>query len=68
LYAQVIDDDKGATLVEAHGVDARKVGEQVAEKMLKKKIGEAVLDRSGYRYHGKVKELAEAAREKGVKI
>lgn len=68
LYAQLINDDKGITLAESHGKDAKKIGEEIAEKAKKVKITKIVFDRSGYRYHGKVKILAEAAREGGLKF
>lgn len=68
IYAQIIDDDKGKTLAEAHGKDAIKVGEEVAGKAMKHKINTVVFDRGGYQYHGKVKALADAARDKGLKF
>ena len=77
IEAQLIDDVKGTTLVSsssmslklANGsnVDAAKlVGKDIAEKALAKKIKTVVFDRSGYIYHGRVKALAEAAREAGL--
>ena len=78
IYAQLIDDEKGVTLVSAgsnekdFGVSggncegARKVGKLIAERAKKKKISEVVFDRGGYIYHGRVKELAEGAREGGL--
>jgi large subunit ribosomal protein L18 len=83
IYAQVIDDWEGHTLVSASTIDsevkrqlsglskteqARVVGEAVAERALDKGIERVVFDRGGYRYHGRVKALAEAAREKGLKF
>lgn len=68
MYAQLIDDKKGVTLVQARGDDAVKVGQEIAQKMVAKKIMNAVFDRSGYRYHGKVKALCDAVRAGGVKI
>lgn len=68
IYAQLIDDVKGVTLAEVHGVDASKIGADIAKKAKSKKISEAVYDRSGYKYHGKVKALAEAIREGEIKI
>jgi len=68
VYAQMIDDAAGATLAASKGVDAEKVGVEIAKLASKKKIKEAVFDRNGYRYHGKVKALAEAVREGGIKI
>ncbi len=83
IYAQVIDDWEGETLVSASTVDlairpqldglskteqARVVGEAVAERALEKGIGTVVFDRGGYKYHGRVKALAEAAREMGLEF
>ena len=77
IQAQIIDDTKGVTLVASSSmalklengsnVDAAKlVGKDIAEKALAKKIKKVVFDRSGYIYHGRVKALAEAAREAGL--
>ncbi|KAF0218100.1 MAG: large subunit ribosomal protein [Geobacteraceae bacterium] len=81
IYAQVIDDTTGATLVAASTlVDevtsglkytgnieaAQKVGAAVAKKALEKNISAVVFDRNGFLYHGRVKALAEAARENGL--
>ena len=80
IYAQLIDDVKGVTLVSASSVEkefgqakgnkeeARKVGELIAKRAADKKITEVVFDRGGYIYHGRVKELAEGAREGGLKF
>ena len=79
IYAQIIDDVAGNTLVAASSVEkdfgpgsnkeaARKVGKLVAERALAKGIEEVVFDRGGYIYHGRVKELAEGAREGGLKF
>ena len=80
IYAQLIDDEKGVTLAAAgsnekdFGISggncegARKVGKLIAERAKKKKISEVVFDRGGYIYHGRVKELAEGAREGGLKF
>ena len=80
IYAQVIDDINGVTLVAASSLDkdfsakggnkeaAKKVGELVAKKAVEKGITEVVFDRGGYIYHGRVKELAEAAREAGLQF
>ncbi len=83
IYAQVIDDWEGETLVSASTLDgeirsqldglskteqARIVGEVVAERALDAGIGVVVFDRGGYKYHGRVKALAEAAREKGLEF
>jgi large subunit ribosomal protein L18 len=79
LYAQVIDDTRGHTLVAASTLEeglrgkeasdmelAREVGERVAERALQSGIQAVVLDRGGYKYHGKVAALAEGARSKGL--
>ena len=80
IYAQIIDDVKGVTLVAASTLDkdfngnggnkeaARKVGEMIAKRAAEKGIEEVVFDRGGYIYHGRVKELAEGAREGGLKF
>jgi large subunit ribosomal protein L18 len=68
IYAQVIDDSKGHTLASAKGKDAKEVGEKVADAALKAKVKKIVFDRRKYRYHGKVKTLADAAREKGLEF
>ena len=80
IYAQIIDDVAGNTLVSASSVEkdfegngsnkeaARKVGKLVAERALQKGIEEVVFDRGGYIYHGRVKALAEGAREGGLKF
>jgi large subunit ribosomal protein L18 len=77
VYAQVIDDTLGVTLaaagsaeVDAEGLDksgvARKVGELIGQRARAKEIERVVFDRSGYLYHGRVKALAEGARESGL--
>src|SRR5262245_54413434 len=83
IYAQIIDDSKGATLTAASTleVDAKKdvprggnisaakaVGKLVAERARAKGIEAVLFDRGGYLYHGRVKALAEAAREAGLKF
>ena len=80
IYAQVIDDVNGVTLASASSMDkdfegtggnteaARKVGTMIAERALAKNITEVVFDRGGYLYHGRVKELADGAREGGLKF
>ena len=80
IYAQIIDDVKGVTLFSASTVEkgfegpkgnkdaARKVGKTIAERAVKGGIEEVVFDRGGYIYHGRVKELAEGAREGGLKF
>ena len=78
IYAQIIDDTTGTTLVTASTVGksfteyggnkaaAKKVGETIAKLALEKGIKDVVFDRGGYLYHGRVKELAEGAREAGL--
>ncbi len=80
IYAQVIDDVSGATLVAASTMSkdlrsalegsktdaAKKVGVLVAEMCKTKSIGKVVFDRNGYRYHGRLKALADAARKAGL--
>jgi large subunit ribosomal protein L18 len=80
VYAQVIDDEAGKTIVSAstkekgYGAgkanieNAIKVGTALAERALAKNISDVVFDRAGFIYHGKVKALADAAREKGLKF
>ena len=80
ISAQVIDDVQGVTLVAASSMEkdfgmiggnkiaARKVGEIVASRAAAKGITEVVFDRGGYVYHGRVQELAEGAREGGLKF
>jgi large subunit ribosomal protein L18 len=68
IYAQVIDDEKGHTVAASFGTDAKKVGADVAKLALKKKVKEVYFDRRKYKYHGKVKELAESARQGGLKF
>jgi len=66
IYAQVIDDKKAVTLTAARGKSPLKVGEEIAKKALAKKVKDVVFDRGRYRYHGRVKALAEAARKGGL--
>ena len=66
IYAQIIDDTKGVTLAAACGKDSNSVGEEVAKKALSKKIKDIVFDKGGYRYHGRVKALADGARKGGL--
>ncbi len=80
IYAQLIDDVNGVTLAAASTMDkafegnsgnkeaARKVGQLIAQKALEKGISDVVFDRGGYLYHGRVQELAEGARESGLKF
>lgn len=81
IYAQIIDDKKGATLFSAGDSEKTKikakkmptkkeaaflVGERIAQKAIKKGIKDVVFDRSGYKYHGRVKSVAEGARKAGL--
>ena len=70
IYAQLIDDAKRVTLVDVRGTNnvtnALQTGKELAKKALAKKITTVVFDRSGYRYHGRVKSLADGAREGGL--
>ena len=81
IYAQVIDDTKGVTLVSASSLEkvqrdagktgadidaAKAVGKLLAERAVQKGVKEVVFDRGGYLYHGRVKALADAARESGL--
>ena len=81
IYAQIIDDTAGKTLVSASSLDAelkanyggnkeaaKKVGLAIAKKAADKGIEEVVFDRGGFVYHGRVQELAEGAREGGLKF
>ena len=80
IYAQIIDDVAGNTLIAASTLDkeiktkhankaaAKEVGTLIAKRATDKKIVDVVFDRGGYIYHGVVKELAEAAREGGLKF
>ncbi|MEZ0536789.1 50S ribosomal protein L18 [Caldicellulosiruptoraceae bacterium PP1] len=83
IYAQIIDDQKGVTLVSASSLEpeiktriestksieaAKLVGQIVAERAKQKGIEKVVFDRGGYPYHGKIKALADAAREAGLQF
>jgi large subunit ribosomal protein L18 len=83
VYAQVIDDDTGRTLAAAgtteealagkgkaaaNRASAEKIGKAVAERLLAKNVDKVIFDRGGFLYHGKVKALADAAREGGLKF
>jgi len=83
IYAQIIDDSKGHTLTSVSTLDpeikgeavgkvkmgkAELVGSLVAKRALSQKIKQVVFDRGGYKYHGRVKALAEAARQEGLKF
>jgi len=68
IYAQLIDDQKAVTLMSASGEFPAEIGESLAKLALEKKIKTVVFDRSGYRYHGRVKALAEGARKGGLRL
>ena len=80
IYAQLIDDKKGVTLASSTSLNekdtqninkidqAKYVGKQIAEKAAKAGISEVVFDRNGYLFHGRVKALADSARESGLKF
>ena len=79
IFAQIIDDVKGVTLVSSSSIElkiknggnvegAKLVGKDIAEKAKKAKINKVVFDRGGYLYHGRVQALAEAARENGLEF
>ncbi len=68
IYAQVIDDALGHTLAAAVGKSGAEVGRLVAKSALSAKISTVVFDRRRYKYHGQVKQLAEAARAAGLKF
>lgn len=68
IYAQLVDDVSGKTVAAASGKDARKVGAAVGKLANEKGVGAVVFDRGGYIYTGKVKALADAAREAGLKF
>ena len=80
IYAQIIDDTKGETVVAASSLEktgktnggnvaaAREIGKRIAGRAKEKGIQKVVFDRGGYLYHGRVKALAEAAREAGLEF
>ena len=79
IHVQIIDDVNGNTLVSASSVElklenggnveaAKTIGKTIAERALEKNITNVVFDRGGYIYHGRVKELADGARESGLKF
>jgi len=68
IYAQLIDDVSENTVASAKGVDPQKVGEEISQKAKKAKVKQAVFDRGGYKYHGNVKKLADAARKGGLEF
>lgn len=79
IYAQVIDDQKGVTLASASSLElklktggnvdsAKEIGKAVAERAVAKGVKKVVFDRGGYLYHGRIKALADAAREAGLEF
>ena len=80
IYAQIIDDSQGITIVSASSLEsaqkysgtniegASKIGSLIANRAVKKGVKSVVFDRGGYKYHGRVKALAEAARTAGLKF
>ena len=77
IYAQIIDDKNSVTLAQASSLKldngankegAKEVGKLVAERAIKKGVKKVIFDRGGYLYHGRVKALAEAAREAGLEF
>ena len=80
IYAQVIDDSKGITIVSASSLESDQkcsgtniegasiIGTLIADRAIKKGVKSVVFDRGGYKYHGRVKALAEAARTAGLKF
>ena len=68
IYAQIINDDTARTLVSASSLGLDKVGELVAQKAIAAGISEVVFDRNGYLYHGRVKNVADGARNGGLKF
>ena len=78
IYAQLINDEKGVTLAQVDSREnskgkmsiksASEVGKKMAEKIKKLKVKSILFDRGGYKYHGKVKALAESLREQGIKF
>jgi large subunit ribosomal protein L18 len=68
VYAQVIDDAKGKTVAGARGKLAAEVGAKIAKAAMAAGVSQVVFDRGAYNYHGRVKALAEAAREGGLKF
>jgi len=83
IYAQVIDDEKGLTVASASSIEkdmrgnlktganvdaAKAVGKLLAQRAMEKGVKDVVFDRGGYLYHGRIKALADAARESGLKF
>lgn len=79
IYGQLIDDEKGKTILSAKDFEikkagpgkislAKETGKLIAKKAAEKKIKQVVFDRAGYKYHGRVKAMADGAREGGLKF
>jgi large subunit ribosomal protein L18 len=79
IFAQLVDDDSGRTLASVNWTEAelrslspleqaKRAGELLARRASEAGVAEAVFDRGGYKYHGRVKALAEGAREGGLKV
>ena len=78
IYAQIVDDENGKILISADSrkpkgrkndiATAGKIGQEIAKLAIAKKISEVVFDKRGYKYHGKVKALAEGVRKEGLKF
>ena len=78
IYAQLIDDNKGKTLISAKDTEIKKrdkktalafeVGKLIAKKALEAKIEKIIFDRAGYKYHGRIKSLADGVRQGGLKF
>lgn len=79
IYAQLIDDEKGKTLLSVNDQKAKKtkktktdaareIGKEIAKKAIEKKIEKVIFDRGPYQYHGRIKAVAEGAREGGLKF
>lgn len=82
MYIQLVDDEKGKTMASVSALElkdkktkkmtktetAYQLGEKIAEKAVKMKITRVVFDKSGYRYHGRVKAVADGARAKGLQF
>jgi large subunit ribosomal protein L18 len=68
IYAQIIDDTKGHTIIGLQGKDPIALGEKLGELALRNKINKIRFDRGIYKYHGKIKELAESLRKKGLEF
>jgi len=70
IEVQIINDEKGKTLASSKAKlsEAKKAGKDIAAKAKEKKIEKAVFDRGGYQYHGRIKTLADTAREGGLKF